>query len=241
MDKEFDFKELDEEGLENLEAITEADKFNEWMYDTISSHCTGKILEVGSGIGNISQFFIRDNADITLTDIRDNYLEALSDRFPTTLQEKIDLVHPDFEDLYAGHLGQYDSIFALNVVEHIKDDKTAMSNIKKLLKKKGKVVILVPAFQTLYNVLDKELYHYRRYTSKSLNNIFQVNDIKILKTHFFNAMGIPAWFIAGKLQGEKTIKKSKMRFYNMMVPVFKVFDFPMKKIAGLSVICIGEK
>ncbi len=238
---EFEFKDVDKEGLENLEAITEADRFNAWMYDTIKPHCEGKILEVGSGIGNISQFFVRDQADIHLSDIRDNYLLALGDRFPDTNQTKLDLVHPHFEALYSEHLDQYDTVFALNVVEHIKDDVLTMKNIKKLLKPQGKVIILVPAFQRLYNVLDKELYHYRRYTPKTLQNIFRKSDITILKTHYFNAMGIPAWFIAGKLAGDKTIKKGKMNFYNAMVPVFKLFDYPMKQIAGLSVVCIGEK
>lgn len=238
---EFEFKDVDEEGLENLEAITEADKFNGWMYDSIKSHCSGKILEVGSGIGNISQFFIEDQANIHLSDIRENYLVALKERFPNTNQMKLDLVHPEFDKIYANHLDQYDSIFALNVVEHIKDDSLTMANIKKLLKPGGKVIVLVPAFQSLYNVLDKELYHYRRYVPKTLNHIFKVNDITILKTHYFNAMGIPAWFIAGKLAGDKTIKKGKMNFYNAMVPIFKLLDYPMKKIAGLSVICIGQK
>ena len=244
MDKnkiQFEYKELDEEGLENLEAITEADKFNEWMYDTVKFHTTGKILEIGSGIGNISQFYVRDGKDITLSDIRSNYLEALDGRFPSASQLEMDLVHPDFEELYEDYLGTFDSVFALNVVEHIENDLLAMANIKKLLKSGGVVVILVPAFQRLYNVLDKELYHYRRYVKNSLNKLFIENAYQVERSFYFNSMGIPAWFIAGKLQGEKTIKKSKMRFYNMMVPVFKLVDIPLRHIAGLSVVTVGRK
>ena len=51
---EFSFKEIDEEGMETLKAISEANKFNEWMYERIAPDCSGKILEIGSGIGNIS-------------------------------------------------------------------------------------------------------------------------------------------------------------------------------------------
>lgn len=237
----FDFKEIDEEGLETLEAITEATAFNEWMYKTILPHCTGKILEIGSGIGNISAFFIEHGHDIVLSDIRDNYLDALKDRYPSTPRFNLDLVHKDFENMYASHVNKYDSVFALNVIEHIEDHALAMNNIAKLLKKNGQAVILVPAFQTLYNKIDKELYHYRRYTKRTLGNIFAKELYSITHTRFFNFMGIPAWFIGGKLMGDSTVKKGKMRLYNAMVPIFKLIDYPTKKIAGLSVITVAKK
>ena len=59
-------KEIDLEGLETLNVIEKANKFNKWMYDTIKPHCKGKILEIGSGIGNISEYFIKDNQNIVL-------------------------------------------------------------------------------------------------------------------------------------------------------------------------------
>ena len=71
------FKEFDKEGFETLKVIAAADQFNEWMYQKIKPYCKGKILEVGSGIGNISKFFVRDQADICLSDLRDNYLDFL--------------------------------------------------------------------------------------------------------------------------------------------------------------------
>ena len=58
---EFQFLEKDKFGLETLDTIAEADKFNEWMYQILKPFCNGEILEIGSGIGNISSFFIEDN------------------------------------------------------------------------------------------------------------------------------------------------------------------------------------
>ena len=37
-------------GTDTLEVISEADNFNRWMYETIKPHCSGEILEIGSGI-----------------------------------------------------------------------------------------------------------------------------------------------------------------------------------------------
>lgn len=238
---DFDFKEIDVEGQETLEAITDADKFNKWMYDTISPHCQGKILEVGSGIGNISHFFIDAKQDLTLSDVRQNYVDILKKKFSDQDAILLDLVAEEFDVIYANYLGTFDTVFALNVIEHIEDHKLAMRNINKLLKEGGKAVILVPAFQALYNRIDKELYHFRRYTRKTLLSIFDKNLYHIKHSTYFNFTGIFAWFIGGKLFKDSTVKKGKMSLYNSLVPVFKIVDLPMKQIAGLSVIVVGEK
>ena len=97
----FSFKEIDQEGSETLSVIANADKLNSWFYQTIKPFCSGKILEIGSGIGNISQFFIQNKTDITLSDLRTNYLETLTKRFPGFDQNNfciLDLVDPDFDE-----------------------------------------------------------------------------------------------------------------------------------------------
>ncbi len=73
-------KEIDLEGLETLSVIEKANKFNKWMYETIKPYSKGRILEIGCGIGNISEFFINDNFDIVLSDLRDNYIEIVKNK-----------------------------------------------------------------------------------------------------------------------------------------------------------------
>lgn len=241
----FQFKESDDEGLETLQVISDAVKFNNWMYGTIAPFCHGRILEIGSGIGNISERFISHKKDITLSDIRKNYRTFLTDKFQThAMNGKIvdlDLAHPEFTNIYKPLLNSFDTVFALNVVEHIKDDKLAIKNCNLLLKSGGTLIILVPAFQILYNHLDKELYHYRRYTKKSLELLFQLNEVKISQSFYFNAAGIPAWYISGRLQKNKTIPKGQMNFFNTLVPFFRIIDQLVLNKVGLSVICIGRK
>jgi 2-polyprenyl-3-methyl-5-hydroxy-6-metoxy-1,4-benzoquinol methylase len=239
---EFSYKEIDTEGGQTLDVISEAIKFNEWMYKTIQNYCTGNILEIGSGIGNISQFFIDRKAEITLSDIRSNYCQQLREKFPDAKEVlQLDLTHEHFDREYSKYLEQFDTVFALNVVEHIENDHTAIANCFKLLKPGGKIVILVPAYQKLYNRFDKELEHYRRYTKRSLNRIIEQNNFSIVHGQYFNAMGILGWFVSGALQENKTIPKNQMSLYNKLVPIFKLIDKLLFNKIGLSVISVGEK
>lgn len=240
----FEFKSIDSDGAEILDVISSADKFNEWMYDTIKPYCKGKILEVGSGIGNISAFFLRDKYEILLTDIRDVYCEKLESKFSGFQNlmgiKNVDLIDPEFDIKNENLLNSFDTVFALNVIEHIKDDNLSVSNCKKLLKNNGNLIILVPAFQSLYNSFDESLEHYKRYNENSLNKLFFDNNIKIIHNQYFNLMGIFGWFISGKLQRNKTFPSGQMRLYNSFVPVFKIIDKIIFNKIGLSVIAIGN-
>lgn len=240
----FTYKEVDIEGMDTLSVLANADKLNQWFFDIIRPFCSGNILEVGSGIGNISRFFIENNLSITLSDIRTNYLEALLKRFPSFDKNKIilfDLVDPEFDSKYLHLFESFDTIFALNVVEHIEQDALAISNCRKLLKKGGNLIILVPAYQSLYNRFDRELEHYKRYNRTSLNELFKKEDYKILQSQYFNFAGIPGWFVSGRLLRNKIIPEGQMKFYNMLVPLFRIIDKLVLNRAGLSVITIGQK
>lgn len=243
--EEIKFKEIDEVGNNTLDVISDADKFNRWMYDTIHPYCNGTILEIGSGLGNISQFFLKDNAQITLSDIRQNYFNELEQKFKKYPSlggiELIDLVDPDFDSKFQHLFNSFDTVFALNVVEHIFDDNLAIQNSYKLLKKEGNLVILVPSYQFLYNALDKSLDHYRRYTKKNLSELLANNQLQITHKHCFNFMGIFAWFISGKLQKNNSIPGGQMRLYNALVPLFKLADWVLFRMWGLSTIVVGKK
>ena len=155
-------------GTDTLEVISAANNFNRWMYETIKPHCKGEILEIGSGIGNISQFFLHEGANIFLSDIERSYFPRLEEKFSKYKNLKglyrLDFSNKNLEKNYPELLEKFDTIFALNVLEHIPDHVQAMKNAMKMLKPGGNIVILVPAFPGLYNGFDKQLDHQRRYT-----------------------------------------------------------------------------
>lgn len=240
---EFKFKEVDQEGLDILDVVAEATRFNKWMYKTIEPHCGGEILEIGSGTGNISRFFLEDSHSISLSDIRDNYCDILRKKFPALDAKKVlkmNLTDEAFDSKFKEQLGKFDTVFALNVVEHIKQDELALANIYKLLKPGGRVIILVPAFQTLYNNFDEALEHYRRYTKQTLETLIG-KKFEVIGTQYFNCMGIAGWYVNGNLLKRTIIPKDQMKLYNLVIPISKVIDKLVLNKIGLSVITVGEK
>ena len=235
-------EELDKYGISTLEAISNAPAFNRWTYDLIQPFCKGRIIELGSGIGNISQYFLEEKKDITLSDLRENYRAYLSNHFSQYQPNvrSVDMVHPDFNETYADLIGQFDTVFALNVVEHIENHALAVQNAGSLLKPGGCLIILVPAYGWLYNKFDKELGHFKRFTRKSLRAIFP-KEFHILQTAYFNALGIPGWFVSGSLVRNKEISSGEMKLFNKLVPIAKAMDAITFDNIGLSVWCVALK
>lgn len=232
-------------GTDTLEVISAATKFNQWMYDTIKPFCKGNILEIGSGIGNISQFFVSEGANITLSDFDTGYFNRLKEKFGEKQNMKgihhIDLSVKNPEELYPGLINKFDTVFALNVVEHIEDQQQALLNAHTFLREGGRVVILVPAFKWLYNSFDKQLGHYRRYTKGSLQNLIRTTGFEVIYAQYFNSIGTVGWFMSGNIMKKKMIPQGQMKLYDSLVPFWKLIDKFTNPFIGLSVISVGKK
>lgn len=233
-------KIVDTEGEDTLNAIAKADKFNYWMYSKMIPNLNGKILEIGSGIGNISQYLIKDHPTAELSDVRNQYTEKLKNKFPLQEVHTIDLVNIDFDNDYQNLIGKFDFVFALNVIEHIEDHKTALINMSKLIKHGGNIFVLVPAYQWLYNSFDISLEHFRRYNIKSINELCP-NDCHVKNSFYFNTFGIVGWFLVGSVLKKKIIPEGNMKVYNLITPIVKIIDFLVFKRIGLSVVSIFQK
>lgn len=245
MPMDYEFKEIDQVGQDTLNALDKADAFNRWMYETISPFCKGEILEIGSGIGNISVHFFKENRKLLVSDIRDYYCELLRNKFETNSNflgvRKIDLIHPEFDVQYQALFQRFDTVFALNVIEHIEKDHLALENASKFLKPGGNLIILVPSYSFLFNEFDRQLEHYRRYTLPSLELIFVKQKLKVIHSQYFNLAGIAGWFFSGRLLKRKIIPKGQLKLFNRLVPLFKLLDTLVFKRAGLSSIVVGQK
>lgn len=235
----------DATGSHTLQVISKANRFTEWMYDAFRQHLKGNVLEIGSGIGNISRLVIRDKKHITLSDYNPEYTNWLKKEFQdegfVSNIFNIDLVHPAFQREYHLQKEKFDSVFLLNVLEHLEDDRKSLENCLYLLKPGGNLVLLVPAYPALYCKFDKELGHHRRYTSESLEQLVKEKDMKILEKQYFNVAGIGGWLLYGKILNKKQIGENEMSAFNRIVPVAKILDKMVFHKAGLSLILAAQK
>lgn len=231
-------------GLHTLEVIAKADRFNRWIYDQFRDQLKGEVLEIGSGIGNISRLAIEDKHPVTLSDYNKEYCELLKEKFAgnESVNEvlQIDLLHPDFKTQFSSYKEKFDSIFLLNVIEHIQDDELAIANCRYLLKQEGHLIVLAPAYSWLYCRLDKELGHYKRYSLKSMSALLQKQNFVIESGVYFNFTGIAGWLLFGKIFQRKMLG-TEMSAFNSIVPIAKFIDKLLGKNAGLSIIITGKK
>jgi SAM-dependent methyltransferase len=235
----------DPSGFETLEAFSRAPSINRWVYEKISKYAQGELLEIGSGIGNISAHLLKDRSTVSLSDLRPEYCQLLEKKFGQDphLQGvyELDLSLKDFKSKNAALLEKFDTVVALNVIEHIADDSLAIRNAKALLRINGKLVVLVPAGQWLYNSLDRELGHYKRYTKAGLNGLLESAGLVVSDSRYFNAAAILGWWFSGKILGEKIISSSGLNLFNQLVPFFRIVDWFVTPFAGVSVISVGVK
>lgn len=231
-------------GYTALTVLSKANHFNRWMYQAVQPYLTDNVLEIGSGIGNISTFILQDFKSVTLSDIDGFYLQKLRNDFQQNPHIKeflsIDLQIKNFTIVYKDLREKFDSLLMLNVLEHLQDDNYAIQNCKFLLKPKGKLIILVPAYNFLFSRMDKELHHFRRYTAKSLKRKIVKQSFQIDKSFYFNFLGIFAW-LYGKIFIVKVLPSSEMNVFNKLVPLGRLLDKIVFRRVGLSAIVVAKK
>jgi phospholipid N-methyltransferase len=235
-------------GHANLEIISENSRFNDWMYGHIRSGLNekmGNILEVGSGLGAISEKIISDmgpSAHITLTDVSVTYVQSLKVKYSSFKNVSVSRMDLNIREEYS-KIGyeKYDSIVAINVLEHIKDDLLALHEIYKMLTNGGTLIILVPCHKFLYNVIDKNIGHYRRYTKKGLYDKIKETNFTTVYMHYFNMMGVVGWYLNGNVLKKGGISPIASRWFDRLVPVLDCLDRLTFNRIGLSLICHLKK
>jgi len=227
----------DPTGAATLERLAEAPRFNRWMFDRVRPWVGDRVLEIGSGIGNLSQFLV-DRASVVLTDTTPEYLERLRERFghlPSV--EIMRLYLPTVDDAVAHR--RFDTIVCLNVLEHVADDGLSLAAIRSLLDRGGRLILLVPALPSLYGSLDRALGHVRRYTPRELRTKFDHAGLRMEHLEYFNLAGLPGWWLAGRVLRRTLIPTASLRWFDALVPLFRLERLLPWRI-GQSLIAIGE-
>lgn len=232
------------EGNKNLLTVNSADRFSNWMYDEIKPHLQGNILELGSGIGTYSEKVVRDfiSSTIIVSDVDREYVRLLKEKFKANenvITSRIDVVN---RKCFSNIGLKVNTVFALNVLEHIEDDVGALNNIYDFLETGGRLVILVPAHSFLFNCIDRAVGHYRRYSIGLMRDKIKQTKFKIEKMFYFNFAAIFGWYINGNVLRKALINENAMGLYNIVVPMVKTIEkHVFFRRIGISLIVVLTK
>ena len=233
MSKNFEYS-----GTDNLQILECAVNYNAFLKNLIlrslplhpPQHKI-QIIDIGAGIGTFAEMLKKVNCDVTCIEPDKNQFNIV--------QEKGFKVFASIDEIPDNSI---DFIYCLNVLEHIKNDKEKFAEWIRKLKIGGKILIYVPAFNCIWSALDTKVEHYRRYTKKTLKNVFVSSNIKIQKSEYVDCLGFFAALVYKILNKNGTLEKKSLIFYDKIVfPTSRFLDCLFRYILGKNVFAVGEK
>jgi ubiquinone/menaquinone biosynthesis C-methylase UbiE len=98
--------------------------------------------------------------------------------------------------------GSVDVLTALDVIEHVQDDRASVNEFLRVLRPGGIAVITVPALMSLWSDWDLTLRHFRRYDARTLRKIIPAQ-FEILHLNYINVAVLPLVFFVRKFRAFK--------------------------------------
>lgn len=225
-----------------LEIFAHAKNWKDYWAQISSKFYSGRVLEVGAGIGTNTKYLLPlfknikswkcIEPDRSLLDILDNLEFNDAHIFPEKECGTIKELNSE---------KNFDTILYIDVIEHIYDDQKELAMAFDRLIPGGNLIILVPAHNYLYSEFDKEIGHYRRYNKSMLLDILPAGyNVKVLK--YLDSLG---FFLS--LANKIFLKQSKPSLSQILfwdkyiVPISKILDPILGFNFGKSVLLVATK
>ena len=225
-----------------LDQAALAVNWKSYFRSKIAPYVTGRVLEVGAGLGGTTVRLRHDGQTSWLCLEPDASLVA---RLRETLKDNPSAVSTTVKmgDLTALSPDErFDSIIYIDVLEHIEDDHGELRRAAAHLAPGGALVVLCPAFQILFSEMDKALGHFRRYTKRTLAAVFP-RELEQRELFYLDSLGMIA-SLANKLflrQGAPSERQVKF-WDGWIVPVSRaLLDRILLYSIGRSVIAVFRK
>lgn len=229
----------DQYGSRILSELEHARRFNFWMGKTLRPFIGDRVLEIGAGIGTLTNQFIPRELYLA-SDINPHYLRYLQSYAvgkPYLHILNVDAGEPNH---FSGLEESFDTALMINVLEHVPDEGLALRNLWSALETGGRALILVPQHPALYGTLDEVLQHRERYTPAKLEQALVEAGFRVEKIFDFNRVSVPGWWLNGKLLRRKRFSRVQLKMLDMVMPLLSRID-RLWPWSGLSIIGVGVK
>ena len=131
---------------------------------------SGRMLEELAGYGSVSGIELDEDAA---------ELAASRERGEVKTGRVEELPWPD---------SSFDLLTSLDVIEHTPDDSVALTELRRVTKPGGWLLVTVPAYQTLFSLHDVANHHYRRYNRASLGRPARGAGWQVRRMTYFNSL-----------------------------------------------------
>jgi SAM-dependent methyltransferase len=223
-----------------LSILEEATSYHRWIFEKVKPYLKGNILEVGCGTGNLTGWLL-GWGKVVVSDMNEDYLRLVEEKYQDHSNLKGVFIWDIQQEPTKELLASFDTIVCSNVLEHIGDDVSVLKHFHHLLSGEGRLILLVPALKCLYNQLDKDLGHFRRYSKKELVSKIEQSGFRVLHLTYFNPFGILGWFFNGSILRRNLLPQNQVKIFNRMVPLFLSLEKIIPNWVGQSLIVVGEK
>ncbi len=92
---------------------------------------------------------------------------------------------------FLAEIEPFDAVLALDVIEHLDDDRAAIERLGSLVKPGGYVVVSVPALPDLFTEFDAIQGHRRRYLPGTLRDAFHDTGLEIVRLFWWGQWLVP--------------------------------------------------
>jgi SAM-dependent methyltransferase len=215
-------------------------RYRAFQLELIRPHLGRSVLEVGAGLGEFAAQLTGLDRHV-VTDLDPQAVEALAARFadrPEVRARVLDLAAETPGDDLGGPV---DSVLAINVLEHIEDDRGTLRELAKLVRPGGTVVMWVPAYMQLYGDFDRAVGHVRRYTPRTLTASFVASGLDPVDVRPVNLLGGIAWWATVRRAGVGSPNPRLVSVYDrFVVPVTRTLERRVVPPFGQSVLGVAR-
>jgi len=157
----------------------------DWIHKVRPPASNDVLLDCGAGTGRFAEEMAA-SCRVMVLDDHEEALRILRTRFRP---EQILSLAGDQVPLPDGAL---EYVTALDVLEHVPDDRAVVRGFHRLLKPGGLAVVTVPASMALWSDWDVALHHFRRYDRPQLRALFPDGEWEIIHANYTNVLVYPA-------------------------------------------------
>ena len=238
--------------LSALDTLARCGRYARWLYDLAAPHLGRSVVEVGAGLGTQSRVMLEapeaERRRFLLTDSDPARVKSLLSVFKgrfasrSNMQTAVwSLPDPFPSPKTRGREFGPDTFVGWNVLEHVEDDTRALAEMGRALQPGGKVVMLCPAGPGLMSALDRRMGHFRRYARRELPRKAARAGLEPVLERRVNMAGAVGWFAAAKLLARKRLPETPSRLFDLLVPVFRLWEDRLPVPWGSSVLFVAEK